>query len=42
MRKVKEKKNAQRAGKSKTNPKDATVMAVDEAMAAENADDGTA
>ena len=31
MRKVKEKKNAQRAGKSKTNPKDATVMAVEEA-----------
>ena len=39
MRKVKEKKNAQRAGKSKTNPKDATVMAVEEAMAAEDADD---
>ena len=40
MRKVKEKKNAQRAGKSKTNPKDATVMAVEEATAAEDADDG--
>ena len=42
MRKVKEKKNAQRAGKSKTNPKDATAMAVDEAMEAEEAEDDIA
>jgi putative sigma-54 modulation protein len=42
MRKVKEKKSAQRAGKSKTNPKDATAMAVDEAMEAEEAEDDIA